>query len=169
VLRLDQSARTATLVDQYGPRAPDFDALYMGSIEPLAGGNEFVGWGSTPFFSEYSASGKLLLDARLPGSDLSYRARRAHWVGFPSGPPSGAARHEGNRTVVYASWNGATRVAAWRVLGSSAVASLGTLATSPKSGFETAIPVPQGVETFTLQALDRQGHVIGSVGPFSAQ
>ncbi len=67
VLRLNQQARIATLVDQYGPRAPDFDALYMGSIEPLRGGDEFVGWGSTPYFSEYAASGKLLLDAKPPG------------------------------------------------------------------------------------------------------
>ena len=38
----------------------------MGSLEPLPGGNEFVGWGSANYFSEYNASGQMLLDAKLP-------------------------------------------------------------------------------------------------------
>ena len=44
------------------PRSPastshgsSFDSEYMGSLQPLAGGNEFVGWGSAPYLTEYSA------------------------------------------------------------------------------------------------------------------
>ncbi len=105
----------------------------------------------------------------LPGSDLSYRARRAPWVGLPLDRPSGAARHQDNQTIVYASWNGATQVAAWRILGTSAAAPRATLATARKSGFETAIPVAAGSETFTLEALDAGGRVIGTSEPFNAR
>ncbi len=167
VLRLDQRARTATLVDQY-PRGPNFDALYMGNIEPLPGGNEFVGWGSTPYFSEFSASGKLLLDGVLPGSDLSYRTRREVWRGLPLDPPAAAVRHQGGQTIAYVSWNGATQVVAWRVVAARAGAGRhAVLARQPKSGFETAIRLPQSGQTLEVQALDARGRVIGSSRPIS--
>jgi EmrB/QacA subfamily drug resistance transporter len=165
VLKLDRATHTATLVDQYS-RGPDFDALYMGSIEPLPGGNEFVGWGSTPYFSEYSAAGRLLLDVELPGSDLSYRARKAAWTGLPLYPPSGVARPQGARTLVYASWNGATRVTAWRVLKLTA-GRPAVVGDAAKTGFETVIAAPPGAQTFELQALDARGRVIGASRPFS--
>ncbi len=167
VLRLNQSTHTATLVDQY-LRGQGFDALYMGSIEPLSDGNEFVGWGSTPYFSEYTASGKLLLDAKLPGSDLSYRARRAAWVGLPTYPPVGAARQKAGGTTVYASWNGDTRGTSWRLLAGSGNGALGVVTTRPKTGFETAIPVGQGYSRFKVQALDASGRVIGSSREFAS-
>jgi hypothetical protein len=105
----------------------------------------------------------MLLDARLPGHDLSYRATVEPWVGTPLYPPAGAARKASGRTVVYASWNGATQVRAWRVLddGGKPVAS------ANKSGFETAIPVNQGSATFRVQALDGHGRAIGTSKSFA--
>ena len=50
---LDQRAHTATLVAQY-PSGGEFEAEYMGDPQPLADGNVFVGWGSEPYFSEFS-------------------------------------------------------------------------------------------------------------------
>ena len=91
VLKLDEGTRTATLAGQYS-RGRDFASDYMGSVEPLPNRNEFVGWGSNPYFSEYDASGRLLLDAKLPGPNLSYRAKLEQWVGLPLYPPAGAAR-----------------------------------------------------------------------------
>ncbi len=161
VLKLDQGARTASLAGQYD-HGSNFDSEYMGSTEPLANGNEFVGWGSAPFFSEYDSSGDMLLDARLPGSDITYRATVEPWVGKPLDPPAAAARHAGARTTVYASWNGATEVKAWRVMGGSDAGSLNQVASAQKSGFETAIPVTQGYKTFRVQALDGHGRVIGT-------
>jgi hypothetical protein len=166
VLRLDQPARTATLVAQYG-HGRSYDASYMGNTQPLPGGNVFVGWGSQPAFSEYSASGEMLLDAVFPKPDLSYRATLEQWVGLPLSPPSGAARTRNGRTTVYASWNGATQVASWRVLAGSGGA-LRPVATTARSGFETATRLRQGYQTFQLQALDAGGRVIGSSQPFRA-
>jgi hypothetical protein len=135
----------------------------MGNAELLPNGNMFVGWGAKPYFSEYSKSGKLLLDGVLPGPDLSYRANQIRdWTGLPLHPPSGAARQRGKATTVYASWNGATQVTAWRVLAGSTAGHLVAVATRPMSGFETAIPVGPGYRVFRLQAVGANGHVIGT-------
>jgi hypothetical protein len=161
VLKLDDQRRTAALADEYS-RGEGFDSEYMGSIEPLPGGNEFVGWGSQPFFSEYTPSGRLLLDARLPGPDISYRARVEPWVGTPDYPPSGAVREGRGIAVVYASWNGATEVASWRVLAGSTV-----LATKTKTGFETAIPVGHAGRGLKVEAIDAHGRVLGTSAPLA--
>jgi hypothetical protein len=166
VLRLDQGTRTATRVGEY-THGTKFDTQYMGSMEPLPGGNEFVGWGSAPYFSEYSASGQLLLDAKLPGPDLSYRARLEPWIGQPLDPPSGAARQARGATTVYASWNGATEVAGWRVLAGSSTGPMAVVATRPKSGFETAIRVPRNYQTFRVEALGAGGRMIGASRTFA--
>ncbi len=156
VLKLDQQTRTATLVAQYS-LGNDFDAQYMGDTEPLPNGNVIVGWGSEPYFSEYSRSGKLLFEGELPGPDLTYRATLEPWVGQPLSPPAGAARQTDGRTTVYASWNGATEVASWRVLaGATAGGRMTAVASAARSGFETAIAVGQAYGSFRLQALDRR-------------
>jgi hypothetical protein len=167
VLRLDQRTHTASLAGQYGHGA-NFDSEYMGSTEPLDNNNEFVGWGSAPFFSEYDASGNLLLDARLPGSDITYRATREPWVGKPLDPPAAAARKTGGRTTVYASWNGATDVKTWRVLAITGGGAPTAVASAGKSGFETGIPVTGGYKTYRVQALDSGGLVIGTSKTISA-
>ena len=164
VLKLDQKTHTATFAGQYS-HGSNFDSDYMGSLEPLANGNELVGWGSSPFITEYSASGDMLLDARLPGSDITYRAQLEPWVGQPLTPPAAAARQNAGKTTVYASWNGATQVRSWKVLDG---ASGQTVAAAAKSGFETAIPVGESHKTFKVQALDAHGHVLGSTARFSA-
>jgi hypothetical protein len=162
VLKLDQAKHTATLAGQY-THGSNFNSEYMGSLEPLSNGNEFVGWGSAPFFTEYDSSGNMLLDARLPGHDLSYRATVEPWVGAPLYPPSGAARQAGGRTVVYASWNGATQVRSWRVLGDGST----PVASAAKSSFETAIPVAKAAKSFRVQALDAHGRVLGTSRAFT--
>jgi hypothetical protein len=166
VLSLDQQARTATLVAQYG-RDGGFTSDYMGDTQPLPNGNVFVGFGSEPYFAEYSHSGKLLLEAELPGSDLTYRATLEPWVGLPLSPPVGAARTTGGKTTVYASWNGATEVVSWRVLAAAGAGRMTAVASASRSGFETAIGMPQGYSSFEVQALGAGGRVIGFTRPFA--
>ena len=115
MLKLDPAAHTATLAAQY-PGGGDFESEYMGDAQPLANGNVFVGWGSEPYFSEYSRSGRLLFEGKFPEPNLSYRATLEQWVGLPLSAPAGAARQADGKTTVYASWNGATQVVSWRVL-----------------------------------------------------
>jgi hypothetical protein len=166
VLKLNQSTHVATLEAQYGNRE-GFKSEYMGDTEPLANGNTFVGWGSSPYLTEYSAAGKPLLEAEFPGSDLSYRSMVEQWVGLPLSPPAAVARQQNGKTTVYVSWNGATQVVSWRVLAGASASRLAVVASAAKSGFETAIAVPQGGDSFKVQALDADGHVIGTSRPFS--
>jgi EmrB/QacA subfamily drug resistance transporter len=169
VLNLDQQTRRATLLAQYG-QGGGFTSDYMGDTQPLPNGNVFVGFGSEPYFSEYSQSGKLLFEGELPGPDLTYRATLQQWVGEPLVPPVGAARRTGGSTTVYASWNGATRVVSWRVLAGNGTgtATPTVVATAARSGFEAAIPVPQGYESFRVQALDANGRTIGTSRRFTS-
>jgi hypothetical protein len=167
LLRLDQSSHTATLQAQY-TRGQHFDAAYMGNAQPLANGNVFVGWGSEPYFSEYSRSGRLLFEGELPAANLTYRATLEPWVGIPLTPPLGAARTAEGKTTVYASWNGDTQVVSWRVLAGSAGGQMKALATAAKSSLETPIPVASGYARFEVQALDAHGKVLATTRPFTA-
>ena len=89
-------------------------------------------------------------------------------MGGPAAVPAvGAAQLKAGKTTVYASWNGATAVASWKVLGGSGGGSP-AVATAAKSGFETAIPVKAGGQQFTVQALDANGRVLGTSRPFRA-
>jgi Arylsulfotransferase (ASST) len=163
ILSLDTTARAATLVDAY-PHQPPLSAGILGSMQLLPNGNALVGWGSEPFFSEYSKSGAELLDVRWPGGDRSYRALFTNtWVGTPDYPPDGAVRG----TTVYASWNGATQVARWEVLAGSTAAALKVIATRARSGFETAIKLGKTYGAYEVRALSSGGRALGTSKPFA--
>ena len=166
VLELDQSTHTATLVAQYGAKG-GFESEYMGDTQPLPDGKTFVGWGSEPYFSEYSGSGQLLLEGELPRPDLTYRATLEQWVGLPLSLPAGAAHRAGGATTVYASWNGATQVVSWRVLGGSSASRMAVVGAAARAAFETAIPLAGQYRSLRLQALSASGQVIGTSRAFS--
>ncbi|MGZ4344520.1 MAG: MFS transporter [Solirubrobacteraceae bacterium] len=166
-LKLDPQAHSATLAADY-THGSNFDADYMGSTQPLAGGGAFVGWGSQSNFSMFDGSSKMILDVVLPRPDITYRATVEQWVGLPLYPPVGAARVKGGKTTVYASWNGATQVASWRVLAGASAGSLSAIGTADRSGFETPIALRQSYRAFQVQALDSGGRVLGTSRPFTA-
>jgi malate synthase len=134
----------------------------------LPNGNALVGWGSLPYFSEYSKTGQLLLDAIWPGKDLSYRAGfSGNWVGTPYFPPSGAARKAKGNVTVYASWDGDTQVTSWKVLAGSNPNHLLVVATQAKNGFETAIKLAKSAKVYKVQAFDGKGHLLRTSKGFS--
>src|SRR5205807_2703886 len=110
--------------------------------------------------------GQLLFDARFPGGDATYRAYRAEWAGQPDTKPTASARtNAGMTTSVHAVWNGATQVAAWRVLAGQRVSALRLVRTAPWNGLDTTIKIrglPREVE---VQGLDAQGGVLGTSTP----
>jgi hypothetical protein len=159
VLKLDAAKHTASLVSQF-VRAKNFNSGFLGSTDLLPNGNTVIGWGSTPFFSEYNKAGKRLLDVTFPGPDLSYRAYVQSWTGKPSYPPALQVKTRGGKATVYASWNGDTQVASWRVLGGTNAAKLKTVAQAGKSGFETAIGLNTTYKLYKVVALDSKGHVL---------
>ncbi len=165
LLKLNFSKHTAALVDRYTNGG--FYLPLGGNVQLLPGGNVAVGWLEP--FSEYTRSGTFLLDASLSPPDISYRAYVQRWVGLPlTATLSGAVRKSGAKTLVYASWNGATEVVAWRVLGGSSASHLSvSVSRAAKSGFETAITVPGSHKFFELEALNSRAHVIGASKTFS--
>ena len=166
VLKLNQSTRTATLLAQYSAGGK-FESEYMGDTQPLPNGNVLVGWGSEPYLSEFGRSGQVLLEGEFPEPDLTYRAMLEPWVGLPLSQPAAAVRRADGKTTVYASWNGATEVVSWRVLAGSTASRLTVVATRAKSGFETAIPVPQSYNNYEVQALDANGRPAGASNVFT--
>jgi Arylsulfotransferase (ASST) len=164
VVSLDLPEHTATLVSQLTRPAPLL-AESQGDAQLLPDGNWLVGWGQIPDFSELSPSGQLLLDAHFPAGDQSYRDLSFEWTGIPGRPPAFAVEPAGaGASTVYASWNGATQVSSWRVLAGASPSSLTPVAQAPRSGFETAIPLPAGIaaQYMAVQALGGAGEVLRS-------
>jgi hypothetical protein len=141
VLNIDEQRRTAKLAHEYRhPQA--LASSSKGSVQLLANGNVFVGWGAEPFISEFSQSGELLFDARLGDDYIFYRAFRTQWSGSPPGSPDVATRRSVTHTDVYVSWNGDTNVTHWTVLAGASPITLAPAATSKRTGFETRLSVP---------------------------
>src|SRR4028119_623538 len=80
----------------------------QGNVQVLPHGNVFVGWGSEPFFSEFTKDGELLYHAGFAPWGESYRALRLPWSGRPDeGPTVSVGAGRGKKMTLYASWNGA--------------------------------------------------------------
>ena len=160
ILKLDMTGKRVTLVRQY--RHGRLVAGTQGNMQVEPDGNVIVGWGQQPLFSEYTASGRMVVDARWPNPDSSYRAFKLPWTGLPLTRPDIAVRRSKGRAVVYASWNGATQVVTWQVLAGPSTGKLKLAGHSRRRGFETAIAVKGSARVYELRALDAAGHVIGT-------
>src|SRR5581483_275685 len=125
VLELD--GRHASILREY-PHDPPLHGYKLGSVQLLGNGDVLVGFGTDPHFTEYAQGGAVKLDATLPRGGENYRTLRFPWRGRPRDAPRAVVRG----STVFASWNGATDVAAWKIEpGGAAV---------PRTGFETALP-----------------------------
>jgi hypothetical protein len=67
----------------------------------------------------------------------------------------------GATTNVYVSWNGATKVASWRVLAGASGDALQAVATATKQGFETQVTIA-AQPYVEVQALDSAGRVLAT-------
>jgi hypothetical protein len=165
VLEVKESSRGAILRKAYGHASP-LSAGSQGSTQILPNGNVLVGWGDQPYYTEFTAGGDVVLDARLPDNTFSYRAYRAEWHGRPAEQPAVALEAAGGgATTVYASWNGATDVAVWVVLGGDTASELAPLGSRPWAGFETAIVVPGRPALMAVRALDGSGATLTQSTP----
>jgi hypothetical protein len=152
ILRPDLANKTVTLVHAYV--SPEkLLARHQGGMQVLPDGHVFVGWGSEPYFTEFAPEGDVVYHAHFGKNQDSYRAYRFEWVGHPRDRPR-LAISGGN---AYASWNGATEVARWRLVSGGK-----TVAEADRRGFETALELPKDVNTVSAQAVDDDGHVLGT-------
>jgi Arylsulfotransferase (ASST) len=131
---------------------PALLAINQGNAQRLPDGHLLVGWGHTPYVTEYDEHGRMLLDLRFGNGADSYRAFRFRWSGRPISRPS-VALHRGR---VFFSWNGATNVNWWQILGGGDPRRLQIVRTVRKRGFETSAPAPR-TPWIAVRALDRHG------------
>jgi len=153
VLRVDERHKTVTLLHSF-VHDPPLVAVDQGNMQKLSNGHFLVGWGHQPYVTEFGPHGKPLLDLRFGRSGVdSYRAYRFPWVGRPRSKPAISVE----RDTLYVSWNGATEVRSWQLLGGADKKKLRPLLAVPKTGFEAAIPLPDDVPWVAVRALDRLG------------
>ncbi len=159
ILDVDERAMTATLQRQY--THPKILADSQGSVQLLANGNVFVGWGEAPRVSEFQRSGQMVFDALLGDKYESYRAFRLPWTGRPAQAPAIAMVRHGRRVIAYASWNGATDVSRWQLLAGQGSGELRPVSSTPSRGFESVLRTSSAGPCFAVQALDGRGRALG--------
>ena len=162
LLSLNAKKKTDSVLSTFEHASPPLSSGSQGNVQPLEDGDFFVGWGSEPYFSEYSASGQLLYDAHMPRPYQSYRGYRFSWTGSPVKPPSAAAvRSSSGAVTVYASWNGDTRTVNWRLLAGPSTTDLLDAASAPRTGYETALRAPSHAAWVAVESPRRERRSAG--------
>jgi len=152
LLALDTKRMHASLEHAYTHRPEPVLSHFLGDAQVLGNGNVFVGWGGSPFVTEFYQAGGITFDVRLPHAGESYRAFRLPWSGGPADRPAAAIRGR----LLYASWNGATAVAAWQLRENGQMSR-----TIQRTGFETALPLSMKTTTAGVVALDAASAELG--------
>src|SRR5205807_6172189 len=137
------------------PVSPQLLPDSKGSTQVLGAGYTFVGWGSEPYFSEFDrgSSTRQFFTMKYSPPMESYRGFRFGWWGQPKTPPNIATVASNKGTTVYASWNGATDIASWRVVAGSARSKLTAVGTIPNRYVEGSTNLTRSAPYFAVQAL----------------
>lgn len=93
----------------------------QGSVQTLPNGNVLLGYGFNGVVAEFASNGELLCDMYMQpastftsGDVQSYRNLKFNWTGLPDTKPSLLLED----SKLYMSWNGATEIATWLLVGS---------------------------------------------------
>ncbi|WWC85180.1 uncharacterized protein L201_000037 [Kwoniella dendrophila CBS 6074] len=169
LLNIDQSNRSVTLETEYLPWNQTV-ASSQGSMELQSNGNWLLGWGQNPFFSEYTSDGTLLSSTQFGvGNVQSYRVLRSEWIGYPSKTSPRISLNSNATTSqidIYTSWNGATEVSSWQLLGSNSTDIEGqTITQTNKTSFETKFSIDLSTlntyQWIQTKALNSNGSILG--------
>jgi hypothetical protein len=160
-LALNMKTMTATLLHQW-THPNRLVANSQGNVQLLPNDDRFVGWGGEPNLTEFSPDGRVLFDAAMAPPDTSYRAYRFPWRATAPGHPAIAlTTSRRGKVTVYASWNGATNVARWRILAGLNPQTLAAIAETPRTGFETKAVVYPTAPYVAVEAVSPSGRVLG--------
>ncbi|KAL8292593.1 hypothetical protein RQP46_001205 [Phenoliferia psychrophenolica] len=138
-------------------------SIAEGSTQLLPNGHLVVGWGVQPYYTEFDAQNKVVQSAQY-GTDIgymhSYRISKSPFKGEPRTLPSFARDQNSPTLLGYASWNGATQVANWRVLEADFVQNftrnLSQVSLTRRVGFETTVPLTNATEFIAVAAFDAE-------------
>lgn len=162
--RLDLASKTVRLIRTISSldSSEDGKGFYpwaVGSARRQPNGDMLIGWGTTGRITEVTPGGEVNFGLRL--ARYSYRAIRAPWVGRPPGQPLIAASRTESTLRIWASWNGATQIRRWRVIGGQTRSALAALSEKPFAGLETSIRLTTPARYVAVEALSATGRVLG--------
>jgi hypothetical protein len=158
-IQLDFKRRTARIVKTF-LRPKKLLSPFEGNLQLVPGGGAVVGWGGIPRVTEFDAAGKVVFELKLPYGD-TYRGYRFGWAGRPDSDPL-AGVSDG---VVLASWNGATGISRWQVLGGPDADHLAPIGGAPWNGLETRVDAGKLPKTIEVRAFSAAGQVMGTSLP----
>ncbi|KAI5118407.1 hypothetical protein M0805_002859 [Coniferiporia weirii] len=153
VLAVDQTNMSVSLTQDLYPVYREY-SMSQGDVQLLDDGGYVLGFGSNPWIVEYAPNGTVVWAASigpLGGSNVNgdvqnYRAfKTTTWIGTPHAPPDLAV--SAADASAYVSWNGATEVATWMLVGADAAdtfADFVSISNTSRDGFETRISLTNG-------------------------
>ena len=174
ILKVDVRARTVRLIKAFKHRPKPILAASQGNMQSIQDargrytGNEMVGWGGdNQAFTEFNAKGDIVWEATFLSDKVdTYRAYKQTWSGNAPGVPLLNVQSSGGRTVARMSWNGATQISSWRVLGGPTGGTLTPVGSIAWSDLETGLTLGGPVQQqYQVQALDAAGNVLGTSAP----
>jgi hypothetical protein len=104
-LRLDFRHKRATRLGELD-HSPPLQAQFEGNVQTLPNGDQFVGWGQPPYFSEFNSRGQMIFDARFVDDNSSYRSWRMRWSATPPATPRPCGRAGMARPASLRGWCG---------------------------------------------------------------
>jgi len=169
VLKLDHTTNSVTLLKSFV--APDqFISASQGNLQLLGPNsawdtaNVFLGWGENAYISEYTSDGNMVQQGHFATTgSMNYRAFKQNFTTNPTDAPAlyTYAHNTSTGTVYYMSWNGATKVAQWRIYGAdSPNGTWVVLDTVPKAGFETVYTAPKYYGWALVESLDADANAL---------
>ncbi|KAL0931842.1 uncharacterized protein CTRU02_212795 [Colletotrichum truncatum] len=166
IIQLDHLSRTAQIEKQYSGPGVEYTAKIAGSTHVLPNDNVLVGFGDAGCFAEYTKDGTPGLKACIGDVSVGtlYRVYKSEWVGRPLNEVAivSFSRTNTSSTAFYISWNGATEVKRWRVLGAlDPDGPFSDVVHAPKKGFETTITTANHVAKAYVEALSATDEVLG--------
>ena len=159
VVNVDETTKRVSDRTQFFHPGNKLLAGSQGSVQKLPDGDVFIGWGAEPYYTELQEDGTLVLDGRF-ATGTSYRAFRFAWDGKRTDVPAAAVTTKNGTTTLHASWNGSTETVRWQLLVGTTSGSLQPTTEVPRTGFETALAVPQGATLVAAAALDASGKLL---------
>jgi hypothetical protein len=167
ILKLDHTDNSVSLLRSYlAPlrlvSASQGNLQLLGPNNAWASANTFFGWGNNAFISEYSNEGSMVLQGYFATTgSMNYRAYKHNITTNPTDAPAlyTYAHNDSAPTIYYMSWNGATRVARWRLYGAENRNGPWTfIDTVDKNGFETTFRAPRFHAWAMVESIDGNGN-----------
>ena len=114
------------------------------------------------FLRVLGSTGQQIFNGAFPPAPSPTGPTASRGRGARHQAPLGISPQSDGSVKVYATWNGATRVAYWSVIGGTTRSSKSWFTTSPRTGFQTVMTLHSEPRYLKVQALDSSRHVLST-------